>query len=1389
MRPLLLILFLSGLILLPSLSYSQDTLYWLGATSTEWANGANWTDDPGVASTVSPPASGTVVILNSSTTYNCVLDVNASISKLVIDNGSSLDLNGYDLSVQGDLEQLGSTFIGGSGDITVGGLLHISGGTFISTSGTLSLEDGILQELWETFDANSGLVKITGEATIDMYDFLYDLEVASGAELTLDNHLPVLNSAVIEGPVIANSRTFYLANSSSAAVSGSSGVLLEIGEFGLGMFIWAVGEQQATYSIPVLSSLGGSVIPVEFDITTPGVGEDASLLLASAFVSSSKPQDLFDDGKGFYSESGGDNSSMNGNRVWFFLANDFEEQPVLDITLNYDASIISGISLTEANIQGQYFDETYWSDLWGSVDVVNDRLVIYDFIPPGTDVASIWCLVDNTSKNYTVYGGNTGADCDYAVEVAAVDQPQQLRLVDEELWIEVDPSDGDLLQFDLDIEGAVNVESIELYTGACSTLTLDATYTIKEGETEFKLVSDEFKGTDPIYLKVVGEGRALFEVELKKGFPIVWNDQTNITNVLSNGLEGIGAVSNEMGGASKNFLASGEDGYVEFEITDMSMSDGPVIGLSRNDLSLSSYSIQYGMHQAWSDLEFWVNGASISSTSILLGDVCRIERSGNSIIWSINGSTVYTVSTDNSSELVIDVTMGPGTTEIDNIVTNIGSSFGITAEVTPKTTGCVMSGEIKTFLQGGYAPYTYSWSDGATSLDRYDLRAGEYSITVTDRFQQTATASFNVGAEMEWTNETDVDVLHNSINHIGNATYTSGASSLNYLIPEKDGYLEGHISKLVGADSDLSFGFVTEDNSLSSSEILYGFDISASNGLSVIEQGVQQWNTSTMNIGDKLRVTREGGYIRYYVNGVQVRQVSTDNTLVLYADFALGNNKEAELRAVTLDLEHVLEENALYWIGASDGIWDNGANWSLKPFGTAASLVPDNTTYGAVIVSEINDQIELDDDVDVLFLKMFGDGTSSIDCAGYDLNVSGVFTMEGGTFISGSGLVDVGGYLNIYGGSFTATDATMTVKAIDMLDVANYFHNNGTVVLTGDGTINAFGYFYDVTVEASADMVLSSSFNIENGLVIDGTIDLANSDMTLYNNSAEALSFGSSGGIKASGYDLSGAFNWWVGPETNTYEVVFMDESSIAIGTSIDIVSSGVGNEGYLSFSTFSTEPTLIPNNNPAPLGVSNTNPYETLDRYWYVGAENYHQAPVYDLTIHYNDAIPAGNNSIVEADLEPFIWKGDGWESKAFTLDQVNNKVTIAGQEDYSVWVLSTSTDMTDNAPGTDCASAEVLTGSTGLPLYAFENEEFWMKIVTDDTQLDLSLYLHNQEPITSYIDQITIYDGSCGTLSQVDESTFGGYSQTISHTSTGLLSSHLYYIKFHKQTLLATE
>ncbi|RYZ46165.1 MAG: T9SS type A sorting domain-containing protein, partial [Sphingobacteriales bacterium] len=69
------------------------------------------------------------------------------------------------------------------------------------------------------------------------------------------------------------------------------------------------------------------------------------------------------------------------------------------------------------------------------------------------------------------------------------------------------------------------------------------------------------------------------------------------------------------------------------------------------------------------------------------------------------------------------------------------------------------NGSVDLTITGGTAPYTYNWSNGATTEDVQNLAAGLHSVTVTDQNNCTAVAEFNLVAPAPITVNAGSDAL------------------------------------------------------------------------------------------------------------------------------------------------------------------------------------------------------------------------------------------------------------------------------------------------------------------------------------------------------------------------------------------------------------------------------------------------------------------------------------------------------------------------------------------------------------------------------------------------------------------------------------------------------
>jgi gliding motility-associated-like protein len=114
-------------------------------------------------------------------------------------------------------------------------------------------------------------------------------------------------------------------------------------------------------------------------------------------------------------------------------------------------------------------------------------------------------------------------------------------------------------------------------------------------------------------------------------------------------------------------------------------------------------------------------------------------------LWS-NGWTATTITGLTAGNYTVTVTDASGCSETATaVVTDQSVSFNIGIQTTPEICGS-RNGTASATVQGGTAPYTYLWSNGATTSSISGLAEGTYFLTVTDAHGCPVTSTTAVGS-------------------------------------------------------------------------------------------------------------------------------------------------------------------------------------------------------------------------------------------------------------------------------------------------------------------------------------------------------------------------------------------------------------------------------------------------------------------------------------------------------------------------------------------------------------------------------------------------------------------------------------------------------------------
>jgi hypothetical protein len=112
-------------------------------------------------------------------------------------------------------------------------------------------------------------------------------------------------------------------------------------------------------------------------------------------------------------------------------------------------------------------------------------------------------------------------------------------------------------------------------------------------------------------------------------------------------------------------------------------------------------------------------------------------------LWS-NGATTEDITGVPAGSYTVTVTDSLGKTVTSTFVVNQPDPLAIPGTVTHVTINGQSTGGVNTTPAGGVGPYTFSWSNSATTEDLTGVPAGSYTVVVTDANGATATNTFVV---------------------------------------------------------------------------------------------------------------------------------------------------------------------------------------------------------------------------------------------------------------------------------------------------------------------------------------------------------------------------------------------------------------------------------------------------------------------------------------------------------------------------------------------------------------------------------------------------------------------------------------------------------------------
>ena len=178
-------------------------------------------------------------------------------------------------------------------------------------------------------------------------------------------------------------------------------------------------------------------------------------------------------------------------------------------------------------------------------------------------------------------------------------------------------------------------------------------------------------------------------------------------------------------------------------------------------------------------------------------------------VWS-NGATTQDISGLAIGTYTVTVTDANGCSATASAAITQNDALTIAATGTTNVSCNGLSdGSLNITVSGGVSPYTFVWSNGATTEDVTGLSAGSYSVTVTDAAGCTGSASFTISQPNELTIEATADNVSCEGGSNGAADLLIGGGTLPYSFAWSNG---STIEDLTGLSAGVYSVTVTDAN-------------------------------------------------------------------------------------------------------------------------------------------------------------------------------------------------------------------------------------------------------------------------------------------------------------------------------------------------------------------------------------------------------------------------------------------------------------------------------------------------------------------------------------------------------------------------------------------------
>jgi gliding motility-associated-like protein len=366
--------------------------------------------------------------------------------------------------------------------------------------------------------------------------------------------------------------------------------------------------------------------------------------------------------------------------------------------------------------------------------------------------------------------------------------------------------------------------------------------------------------------------------------------------------------------------------------------------------------------------------------------------------WSpgnLTGNTQTTLAAGTYTVSVTDANNCPGST---TVTITEPTALSAVATVTQNEDCGQHNGAITSSASGGTSPYIYSWSNGAGTQNISSVGAGNYTVTVTDANNCTATASVSVTNTSGLTATATVTQNEDCGQHNGAITSSASGGTSPYTYSWSNGAGTQNISSVGAGNYTVT---VTDANNCTATATA---SVTNQGGFTVQSQITQPTCQSTAG---SISLTPSGGTAPYTytwsnsASGSSISNLAPGNYTVEIKD-ATGciENKTYTISSVPIAASIVITGDTVLCNGQSVILTASGGvsyTWSTGETSNSITVSPQSTTVIGVEGTDINGCIGKDSTQITVLPTLSAGFTNSPNGGGAPLNVAFTNTSSNST--------------------------------------------------------------------------------------------------------------------------------------------------------------------------------------------------------------------------------------------------------------------------------------------------------------------------------------------------------------------------------------------------------